>query len=398
MTQPQKPLPPSTNAPTASTNPASLAAEHTPYSADYEAEAVENARELAVAVIAAAIKRTPRDNETPAKGVVLMTGTDPSIVAVAVAALANGIHTDNAIADMPVCPLSTIMFLHSSGSREAASVAEYAGRDIQSGNLALESIDCRRINPLAPEGVHLVTSRLQPGTCILITADYVNLKRDDAIVALTDLNAEADKHGALVVIYVRHTKKQDVSWLRNHCAVVLEVSKCEAGPGAPVAVVLDNLTLASDHVLGVGRVMIEAFREPDGGWTYRAEPFIAERAVIRLAWYLAYEGMKLREIAKVVGIYASNVSRGLQPLSTKPNNAIGIAPPLGWRIRWASWYDLNVQDAKAKPKPAGAPPNTAAPQDTSPKDANVSMPRSTDIGNEPTKPGVLSNTRRNRML
>lgn len=345
----------------------------------------------------AAKSKTSYSDKEPGKGVVLVTCADPTILAVTLAAIANGIHTNGTIADLSVRPVTAITFIHVPGSRDAESVTSYASRDIHTGKLMAKPFEhCRRFDPLCPGGVPYMMRHLTPGTCVFAVVDYRDLKRDDAIAALVDLNAEAVERNALVVVYVQHTKKQDVTWLRDYCAAAVDVRKCEPGPGAAVAVVLDNLTLASDHVLGVGRVMIEAFREPDGGWTYCAEPFIAGRAVIRLAWYLAYERMKLREIAKVVGIYASNVSRGFQPLSIKPNNAIGIAPPHGWRTRWASWYDLNEQDAKAKPKPADVPSNTVAPQDTSPKDVNASMPRWTSISNEPTKPAALSNKRDNR--
>lgn len=338
-----------------------------------------------------------RDKVGPAKGVVLVTCADPTILTVAVAAVAHGINTDGTIADLPVCPVSTITLLHSSGSREAESVKSYARTGNQADKLKAESIHCRRFNPLAPEGVHLVTCRLKPETCILTTLEYSELKRDEAIVALTDLNAEAEKLGALVVIYVQHTKKDDVTWLRKYGAVSIDVRKCEPGPGAPVAIVLDNLTLASEHVQGIGRVMVEAVREPDGGWTYRREPFIAERAVIRLAWYLAWERANLRDIAKIVGIAASNISRGFQPLLIQPKNAVGLAPPCDWRTRWAGGFDLNSGNSDVKHEPADAPSNRTVSQDTGHQKIDTGLTRSTGIGNEPAKSAMPASVRRNRL-
>ncbi|MDN7905547.1 hypothetical protein QZM18_15725 [Burkholderia diffusa] len=307
-------------------------------------------------VVKAANENATDHGEQPNKGVVLVTSTDPTSLAVAVAAIVNGIHTTGTIADLPVCPVSVITFLRSPGARDAESVKAYARKDLQAGKLLAKSIKhCRRFDPLCPGGVPHVMRYLKQGTCVFAFVDYRDLTRDDAIAALVDLKAEAVACGALVVIYVQHTKKQDVTWLRDYCMAAVEVRKCEPGPGAPVAITLENLTLASDHMLGVGRVTIEAFPAPDGSWTYRPESFIAERAVIRLAWYLAHEGMKLRDIAKIVGIAASNISRGLQSLLIQPKNAASLAPPADWRARWGRDYDLDAGSPSTMQEPAVVP-------------------------------------------
>lgn len=383
MDQQQKSVPQSVGVPPASTTPVNPPAEPIPDATGSKAKAAK--------------EKTTDHGEEPGKGVVLVTCADPTIFAVAVAAIVNGIHTNGTIANLPVCPVSVITFLHSPGSHDAESVKSYARKDVQAGKLLAKSIKhCRRFDPLCPGGVPHVMRYLKQGSCVFAVVDYRDLKRDEAIAALVDLNAEAVERSALVVIYVQHTKKQDVTWLRDYCSAAVDVRKCEPGPGAPVAVVLDNMTLASDHVLGVGRVMIEAFREPDGGWTYRAEPFIAERAVIRLAWYLSAEGMKLRDIAKIVGIAASNISRGFQQLLIQPRNAIDLKPPPGWRARWASCYDLNAKNPGTKQEPADAPSNPPAVKVASEKDTNTDSPPSTNSKNAPVTFVAPSTTRENR--
>ncbi|WP_423392699.1 hypothetical protein [Burkholderia sp. LMG 21824] len=310
------------------------------------AEAIPNA---AVSDAVTEKERATDHSKERCKGVLLVTCADPTLAAVAVAAIVNGIHTNGTIANLPIGPVSEIEFLHSPGLRDANSVKSYASKDVQAGKLQILSIrHCRRFNPLCSSGVPHMMRHVNSGTCVLAMVDYRDLTRDDAVAALVDLNAEAVECGALVVIYVQHTKKQDVTWLRDYCMAAVEVRKCEPGPGAPVAITLDNLTLASDHMLGVGRVTIEVFRAPDGGWTYQPEPFIAERAVIRLAWYLAHEGMKLRDIAKIAGIAASNISRGFQSLLIQPKNAASLAPPADWRTRWACRYDLAADNPDVK--------------------------------------------------
>lgn len=350
-------------------------------------------------VVKAADERATGHGELPNKGVVLVTGTDPAIFAVAVAAIVNGIHTDSTIADLQVGPVSVITFLHSPGSRDAESVKSYACKDAHAGKLQAKSIKhCRRFDPLCPGGVPHVIRNLKQGNCVFVFVDYRDLKRDDAIAALVDLNAEAARLGALVAIYVQHTKKQDVTWLRYYCIAAVEVRKCEPGPEAIVAIALDNLTLASKHLLGVGRVMIEAFRERDGGWTYRSGPLIAERAVIRLAWYFAHEGMKLRDIAKIGGIAASNISRGLQPLLIQPKNAVGLAPPAGWRARWTRDYDLNACNPSTMHEPADSPSNPPAVRATSERGTSADSPHSTGSSSVLTKFVAPSSTRENRKV
>ena len=184
--------------------------------------------------------------------------------------------------------------------------------------------------------------------CIFAMVTYGELKRDDAIAAITRLNAEAQKVHALIVILVVHTKKQDVTELRKCCNASVEVSSCEPGPGAHIAVLLDNVTLTSWHQQGIGRVMVEARLESDGTWSFNTEPFIAKRAIIRLAWSVLCqanarkEEMPLAKLAQVVGIDPSNISRGIAQLLISPKNAVGVAPPKGWRKRWAADYRLEL--------------------------------------------------------
>ena len=279
--------------------------------------------------------------------------------------------------------MSAVTLLHSTDSRDAESVKVYASKDIQTGNLTSEVIDnCRTLNPLAPEGVHLIVYRLKPGTTLFARVAYKDLKRDDAIAALADLNVEAERLGALVVIYVQHTKKQDVTWLQEHSSVSVEVGKCEPGPGAQIALTLTNVSLASWHEQGIGRVMVEASLDSDVGWTYRMEPLIAERADIRLAWYMVYDGMSLRDIAKVFGIYASTISRGFRSLPVKPKNSVGLAPPADWRTRWARCYSLDIKDVEVKqvPTDTDAPSVATGPLSIS-RDTSQSSPRQTSIDN-----------------
>lgn len=349
--------------------------------------------ELHTGELTAEEQKTSGSNEERTKGLVLVTCTDPTLSAFALAAIANGILANCTVASLPVVPVSAITFVYAAGSRDAESIKSYASKHIQAGKLQAKAIeDCRRLDSLCPGGVPHVTRYLTAGTCVLATAEHSAMKRDDAIAALVDLNAAAVERGALVIIFVQHTKKQDVTWLREYCATAIEVRKCEPGPGALVAFVLDNLTLASDHMLGIGRVMVEAFRDLGGNWTYRLEPFIAERAIIRLAWYLVHEGMTLRAIEKIVGISASNISRGFQALLIQPKNAVGLAPPTGWRTRWADCYDLPEEKTDVKQEPVGTPSNTVSPLRTHQQDTQ----RSNSVENASETPAALPTNRVNR--
>lgn len=278
------------------------------------------------------------ESEQPAKGVVIVTNSDPTVSAVAIAAVADGIVRNHAIADLPVRPISKIAFFHPSGSRAPVPVKAFVSKDIQAQVHMVPISHCHRFNPLVPEGMHILMSDLRPGECVFVQVECKDLTRDATIVALAELNAKVEELGALLVIFVFHTKKQDVTWLQEHCGVFVEVGKCEPGPGAQAAAALTNLSLSHWHPHGIGRVMVEAFLDANGAWTYRSEPFIAERAIIRLSWHLRFKEVTVEQIAKIIDIHKSNVSRGLDCLLIPPDNTVGLAPPRGSRRRWISRY------------------------------------------------------------
>ncbi|MGJ0528295.1 hypothetical protein ACR42A_32500 [Burkholderia gladioli] len=332
----------------------------------------------------------------PDKGVVLVTSADPTIFAVAIAAIVKSIHVDGTVADLPVCSVSKITFLHVPGSHDAESVKSYAAKELQAGKLLAQPIrHCRRFNPLSFSALPYIMRFLTPGTGVLIPADYEDLTHDEAIAALVDLNAAAVKNDTILVIFLQHEKKRNVMWLRNYCMAAVDARKCEPGPRALTAVVLDNVTLASEHLRGIGRAIIEVFRDPKQGWIFQQEPFIAERAVIRLAWYLAHEGMKLRDVAKIVGIAASNISRGFQALLIQPKSAGGFIPPANWRARWALDYDLNEDSPGTMQELVDALANPHAAKVAGEKGTSTDSPRSTgsNVSAELVAP---SSTRENR--
>lgn len=283
-----------------------------------------------------------KEQTTPVCGVVVVANADPAVAAMTLTAIAHGIVCDSTIADAPVLPVSGTVILHPHGTREAESMKAYASADLATQKLQFVALNnCRRLNPFAPEGTHIVTGQLKPGACVLLRVEYECLSRDEAIASLTTLHAEAMKVGALVVILLLHTKKQDATWLREYCGGYIEAVTCQPGPGAHVAVALINTSLADWHPLGIGRVMIEASLGVDGTWTYASEPYVSERAAMRLAWYLRAKGCTIADIAQVIGIHKSNVSRGFENLLIQPNNAVGMKPRKGSRARWATVYDLD---------------------------------------------------------
>jgi hypothetical protein len=350
MTQPQMPMPPSTNAPTDNSTTSTIApADHVPTAIGPEASTTDHGPAPKATEIAQAIRNAFCTTVEPLKGVAIVTCSDLTIFAATQAATASGILADSVITDFPVAPVSTITFLYASGSHKAKSVTAYAAKAIRAKKLLMGHIDhCSRFNILLPEGAHIAIDGLEPGACIFAQVEYKDLTRDDAIAALAQLTAEAAKLGVLIVIFVLHTRKQNVTWLREHCQVFVEAAKCEPGPGAQIALMLTNVTLAGWHTQGIGRVMVEGFLDTDGAYTYRPEPFIADRAIIRLAWYVlrhAYlhkEEVSLAKIKQVVGIDASNISRGIASLLISPKNTVGVSPPTGWLDRWAIDYNLDL--------------------------------------------------------
>ncbi|WP_146144230.1 hypothetical protein [Paraburkholderia sp. BL25I1N1] len=282
-----------------------------------------------------------RAEVAPAKRVVLVTLNDPTILAVSIAAMANSILNDHMIADLPVDPVSAITILSPSGSRVLDAVKTFTSKDVEPQPKTVLIGHCNSFNPLCTEGAHILKEHLNPGACAVAYVEYKNLKRDEATGVLSHLNAAVEQTGAFVIIFVVCTKKQDTAWLRTYASEFVEVSKCEPGPGAQMAILLTNVFLTDRHAQGIGRVMVEAFVDSDGAYFYRSEPFIAERAIIRLAWCLRFKGAKMEPIAKLVGLNKSNVSRGLDNLLIPSSNEVGMKAPKGSRTRWATVYNLD---------------------------------------------------------
>lgn len=302
----------------------------------------DNARATGVAPAASSpvlfAMKTFLESEQPAKGVVIVANSDPTVSAVAMAAVADGIVCDHAIADHQVRHVSKVTLLHPSGPRGSVPLKAFASSAIKAKLHEVPISHCIHFNPLAPEGVHILVNQLKLGECVFVQVEYKDLTRDAAIVALAELNANVEQLDALLVLFIFHTKKQDVGWLQERCGVFVEVCKCEPGPNAQAAVVLTNVSLSYWHPHGIGRVMVEAFLNSDNVWTYSSEPFIAGRAIIRLSWHLRFKGVTVEQIAKIIDIHKSNVSRGLDSLLIPPDNAVGLVPPRGSRRRWISRY------------------------------------------------------------
>lgn len=316
-----------------------------------------NTREpsAAVAAQAAAMATTARAKVTAAKRVVVATVNDPTLLAMSIAAIAGGIVRDRVIADLPVDPVSAITILSPSGSRVLEAVKTFTRKDVEAQLKTVLIGHCNSFNPLCPEGAHILRDHLNAGACVVTYVAYKDLRRDEATGVLTHLTEAAEKFGARLIIFVVCTKKQDTAWLRAYAGEFVEVSKCEPGPGAQMAILLTNVSLADRHEQGIGRVMIEAFVDPNGVYSYRAEPFIAERAIIRLAWFILRWAHRLKEdvplakIAQVVGIVPSNISRGITPLLISPKNAVGVGPSKGCFDRWAADYNLELIWPREKP-------------------------------------------------
>ncbi|WP_146120222.1 hypothetical protein [Paraburkholderia sp. BL21I4N1] len=309
-----------------------------------DSNAPNRAREPGVAVVvqAAELPATKiRTSMKSAKRVVVATMNDPALLAMSIAATADGIVRDRIIADLSVTPVSAITILSPSGSRVSEAVKTFTPKDVQAQLQTARIGHCNSFDPFCPEGAHILKEYLKPGTCVVAYVEYKNLKRDEATGVLAHLNAAVEQADAFVVIFVVCTKKQDTSWLRAYAGEFVEITKCEPGPGAQTAIVFTNVSLVDHHALGIGRVMIEAFVDSGGTYTYRSEPFIADRAIIRFAWCARNKEAKIEQIAALVGRNKSNVSRGLDDLLVPPNNEVGMKPPKGSRNRWATLYNLD---------------------------------------------------------
>jgi hypothetical protein len=359
MTQPPNPLPTPTRTPVGTNASSAAVATSTPARAPSVATAAWSPVLFATKAF--------RESEQPAKGVVIVANSDPTVSAVAAAAVAHGIVVDHAVANLPVRAISQISFLRPSRPRGTVPLNAFASSAVKAKLRDVTISHCPHLNPFVPEGVHIVLNHLKPGECVFVQVENKNLT-DGAIVALAELNAQVEELGALLVIFVFHEKKQEMTWLREHCGVFVEVGKCEPGPGAQAAVALTNVSLSHWNPHGIGRVMVEAFLDANGVWTYRSEPFIADRAIIRLSWHLRFKGVTVEQIAKLIGIHKSNVSRGIDSLLIPPDNTVGLVPPKDSRKRWIGRYPdveklwpVNEPETSAGTGVVGEATNTSTP-------------------------------------
>lgn len=273
-------------------------------------------------------------------GVALLSVSPSHALPGAMASIAHMILHRQVVVDMPTVPISTVSVFRPIESRSLEPLNVYAFSDIDARKLQMLAIERDDVSSLEPpKALTEAKAKIQSGACFFLQIHWATLSDDDTIIELERLDGAAREMGALVVIFMANGSKSDSTYLSEHCSMYAEIDACEPDPDAQVAFAMSNVTLRGWHAFGIGRVLVEMLMLPDATLAYREGPLHAERALTRLAWYLAHSGVPLVQIPKIIGPTTKpNVLVDLAAQVIQPFNSVGIVAPPNWVRRWASRY------------------------------------------------------------
>lgn len=136
---------------------------------------------------------------------------------------------------------------------------------------------------------------------------------------LSRISAAAKQAGAWVMVIVVSANGCQNAPLHQLCDEYIEVTKCEPYPGCYTAFAFDCVNIRDLNPIGVGKTMCSV-KLKDGVLRRDFEPFVSQELLTRAIWTLRGQRQTIVEIAKLVGLHKSNVSRRLaglpQPHST----------------------------------------------------------------------------------
>jgi len=122
--------------------------------------------------------------------------------------------------------------------------------------------------------------------------------------------------------------------LLHLCEEYIEVTKCEPYPGFYTAFAFDCINIRDLNPFGFGNTMCSV-KLTDGVLRREFEPFVSHKLLTRAIWSLRGQQKTVEEIAKLVGLNKSNVSRSLARLP--PTRNVNIHP------HWLDDYLESIQ-------------------------------------------------------
>ncbi|WP_152530585.1 hypothetical protein [Paraburkholderia dilworthii] len=282
-------------------------------------------------------------------GVVPVLLLDPSLALHARAAIEVLMLAGKNIADLPMPRVAAVTALYGGGSRDAdfaQTLARMDGRPrTTSERLHIVTLaDCRNINALSDEGVHILLSNVGEGQCVTAQQLVSNKPDTDIVDALLRLNEGARDKNAVIMLFLHCATGFEALWLQDYCRELIVVERCEAGPGASIAFSIAAMSLENQHADGIGKKMCEVIQQ-HSRWSRRYSTFVAVSAQDRAMRYMRQEGDRLEDIADLMDMHKSTVMRRLNDLSLSPDLKFEL--PGGWRDEWLSLLGIDVDDEDA---------------------------------------------------
>lgn len=250
------------------------------------------------------------------------------------------IHQDS-IADLPFPKIRSLKALHAWDSRRDADLAKRLRGDevgLQLSSLLLE--DCPTLNCLSSEGATLLLEHLESNGCVTVQQTYRSILREHIVSSLGALENRAKAQHGLILLFVQCSPTDDVAWMTDHVTEFISAEECEPGPGAEIAFCLASQSLYNQHGCGIGRSMYEI--AIGNGFKHKRSVFIAANARDRFMWLMRRDGASLSEIAELLGIDKSTVSKRLKSLLPNTLN-LQVDLRVGWRKEWFSVAGVDIE-------------------------------------------------------
>ena len=250
------------------------------------------------------------------------------------------IHQDR-LADLPLPEIRSLKAVHAWDSRRDADLAgklhgEEPGHQLSS--LLLQ--DCPTLNCLSPEGATLLLEHLESSCGVTAQQTYRGILREHMVSSLGALENKAKAQHGLALLFLQCSPADDVAWMADHVTEFISAEECEPGPNAEIAFCLASQSLSNQHGCGIGRTMHEI--AIGNGFKHKQSAFIAANARDRFIWLMRRDGASLSEIAELLGIDKSTVSKRLKSLlPTTVSLQVDLLE--GWRDEWFSVPGVDIE-------------------------------------------------------
>ena len=162
----------------------------------------------------------------------------------------------------------------------------------------------------------------------------------DVIEGLRRIDTAARRREKHAMLFMTFEDPSQAAAIQRHVNNYIEIKPCEPAPGALLAFSIKCTSLRHLHALGIGHAMAQIKITKANHYLVRMERFLAAGLTDRVIAYMRAERHTLAEIAAVVSLNKSTVSRRLAALPShwKPT------PKDGWKDKLSGRFDFDLED------------------------------------------------------